>query len=58
VEVDAGIRGCPDAPCNIHDSGLDADSAVSDASDDVIDGSDDGGGPSRGTPELPASWLA
>lgn len=63
-----GVAACPDPndspPCNggggvrpapEPDSGLDASNDGADAN---VDGSDDGGGPSRGTPELPASWLA
>lgn len=48
--VDAGIDGAPEG-------GLaDADAAFDDGGDSGD--ANDGGGPNRGTPELPATWLA
>jgi len=63
--IDAGIREAPAEPspgtrAAPEDASADANAdASADASTDAIaDASVDGGGPSRGTPELPSSWHA
>ncbi len=51
--VQAGLDGATDAAPDGNLADADAN-----ANEDSGDASDDGGGPTRGTPELPAAWLA
>ena len=55
-ECGVGSGGVQDGGTNAAPDGNLADANANEAGGDSGDASDDGGGPTRGTPELPASW--